>query len=223
MQNEIRVGEQLLVEGTTAVQRATRLLGTAVATTQGFYYEQASRGRTFSLHLAAWTSTVNTGNIVLAATAQTAQFCVWNPTGSGKNLSLLKFATWPISGTAPVPPVSHSAMTTNPTNATSVLTPITCNNVGQSAACVARAISSAAGVVLVANSALTYIRSADLYITAGTAANLQGGKCVEFIDGDIVIPPGTGWVPTWAAAGTTFLGGYSVEWEEIPVQSGYPY
>ena len=223
MQNEIRVGEQLLVEGSVAVQRATRLLGTAVAATQGFYYEQASRGRTFSLHLAAWTSTVNAGNIVLAAAAAATQFAVWNPVGSGKNISLLKFCVWPISGTAPVPPVSHSAMATAPNNATSVLTPIACNNVGQSPACVAKAVSSAAGVNLVANSALTYIRAADLYITAGTAANLQGGKCVEFIDGDIVIPPGTGWVPTWAAAGTTFLGGYSVEWEEIPVQQGYSY
>jgi hypothetical protein len=47
-------------------------------------------------------------------------------------------------------------------------------------------------------------------------ANLFEPKLTEYIDGDIVLPPGTCWVPTWMGAGTTFLGGYSITWEEIP-------
>jgi hypothetical protein len=62
------------------------------------------------------------------------------------------------------------------------------------------------------------LRAADLGIGAGAMvpANLFEPKLTEYIDGDIVLPPGTCWVPTWMGAGTTFLGGYSITWEEIP-------
>ena len=214
---EIRAGQTVLSDGTVAPARASRMGGLAVGDAQGKYYEQASRGNIFSLMLSAWSTTINAGNIVGAAAGATTQFAVWNPAGSGKNLSLLKFAVFPISGTAPIPPVIHSFSITAPTIATSVVTPIACNNIGMAAASVARALSSAAGAALTGSSILQYLRVADLCITAGSAANLQGLRLVEYIDGDIVIPPGTCWVPTWMAAGTTFLGGYSVTWEEIPV------
>ena len=81
----------------------------------------------------------------------------------------------------------------------------------------ARALSSAAGAALTGSSALAFIRAADLRFSAGTYANLATSQAMEQIDGDIVIAPGTCWVPTWTAAGTSMLGGYSVTWEEIPV------
>ena len=184
---------------------------------QGRYYEQTSRGNVFSLMLSAWTGTIAAGNIVGAAAAASTQFALWNPTGSGKNIALLKFGVFAISGTAPVPPVVHSYCTA-PTLVTSVVTPIACNNVGLSAASVARALTSAGGAALTGGGALSYLRVADLGIGAGstTPANLFQPKLTEYIDGEIVIPPGLCWVPTWMAAGTTFLGGYSVTWEEIP-------
>jgi hypothetical protein len=37
------------------------------------------------------------------------------------------------------------------------------------------------------------------------------------LEGDIVIPPNSLWVPLWAAAGTSMLGGYSVTWKEIDI------
>jgi hypothetical protein len=37
------------------------------------------------------------------------------------------------------------------------------------------------------------------------------------VEGDIVLPPGTGWVPLHAGAGTSVLHAYSVTWEEIPI------
>ena len=216
---EIRAGMTLLADGTVAPARASRVGATVVGDAQGKYYEQTSRGAVFSAGLTAWTTTVNAGNIIGAAAAATTQFAVWNPPGSGKNLSLLKFGVYPISGTSPIPALWHSATITAPTIATSVAATygwFCCNNVGMATASVARVLASQAGAALTGSSILTIIRAADLYITAGTAANLAGQKVVEYIDGDIVIPPGTGWVPTWAAAGSTFLGGYSVTWEEIP-------
>jgi hypothetical protein len=214
---EIRSGTTVLADGTVAPARASRIGALATGDAQGKYYEQTSRGNVFSLILTAWSTTVNAGNILGAAAGATTQFALWNPAGSGKNLSLLKFSVWPISGTAPVPPVIHSFSITAPSIATSVVTPIACNNVGMAASSVARALTSAAGAALTGSSILQALRVADLAITAGTAANLQGLRLVEYIDGDIVIPPGTCWVPTWMAAGSTFLGGYSVTWEEIPV------
>lgn len=214
---EIRAGVTQQADGTVSPARASRIGAVVTGDGQGRYYEAASRGNVFSLVLTAWSSTIAAGNINAAAAAASTQFALWNPTGSGKNLSLLKFGVFPISGTAPVPCVFHSMSNTAPSIATSVVTPIACNNTGLAAASVAKALASAAGANLTGSSALTIIRAADLFITAGTAANLQGGKMVEYIDGDIVIAPGTCWVPTWIAAGTTFLGGYSITWEEIPV------
>jgi hypothetical protein len=217
MDAEGKVGYAYQLEGSKGLIRLDRLMSLVTVNNRGFYAEPVSRGQVFSLILPAWTTTINAGNIVAAAAAATTQFALWNPVGSGKNLELLRFGVWPISGTAPVPPVTHSFWTTPPSIA-SVGTAYS-NLIGPAAASVARWIASAAGTAATGSSALLTLRAADLYITAGTAANLQGGKCVEAIDGDIVLPPGTGWVPTWAAAGTTFLGGYSVTWMEVPIPS----
>ena len=217
---ELRAGMTLLSDGTVAPSRASRIGAQVTGDGQGRYYEQASRGNVFSAGLTAWTSTVNAGNIIGAAAAAATQFAVWNPAGSGKNLSILKFGVFPISGTAPIPAVFHSISMTAPTIATSVAATygwFTNNNAGMGVSSVARVLASQAGAALTGSSVLTILRAADLYITAGSAANLGGFKVMEYCDGDIVIPPGTCWVPTWAAAGTTFLGGYSVTWEEVPI------
>lgn len=200
-----------------AALRLDRLYDLVTSNGRAWMAEPCSRNMIFSLILPAWTTTIAAGNIVAAAAAASTQFALWNPVGSGKNLELLKFGVWPISGTAPVPPVTHSFWTTCPT-IVSVGTAYS-NFVGPAAASVARWIASAAGTAATGSSALLTLRAADLYITAGTAANLQGGKCIEYLEGDIILPPGTGWVPTWAAAGTTFLGGYSITWMEVPIPS----
>jgi len=41
-------------------------------------------------------------------------------------------------------------------------------------------------------------------------------RVVEYIDGEIILPPGVGWVPLWGAAGTSLLNAYSITWEEVP-------
>lgn len=185
------------------------------------YAEQTARANVFHLTLTAWTTTINAGNINGAAAAAVTQFALWNPANSGKVLSLLKFAVFPISGTAPVAGVFHSMSSTAPSIANALSAGSIQNGlIGNKNATVAGYVAHAAGTALTGSTALTIIRAADLYITAGTAANLAGGKCVEYIDGDILLLPGTCWVPTWVAAGTTFLGGYSVTYEELPLIGG---
>ena len=214
---EIRSGYTVLSDGTVAPARASRVGALVTGDGQGKYYEQASRGLIFSLVLAATTGGIAAGNINGAAAAASTQFALWNPLGSGKNLSLLKFGVFPISGTFAAGGVFHSFSSTAPTIATSVLTPIQCNNIGMAASSVARALTSAGGSALTGSSVLQILRAADIMFNAAAFANAASGKLIEYIDGEIIIPPGTCWVPTWTGAGTTVLNGYSVTWEEIPV------
>ena len=180
----------------------------------GKYEDDTLQGRIFHMVLAAWTTTIAAGNINAFAAAASSQFALWNPVGSGINISLLKFATWPISGTAPVAGCFHSKFQLSAVLASAAAFPVTPGLVGSPNTPGAGYLSSAAGSALTGSGAATLIRAADLYITAGTAANLVGAKCIEYIDGDIVIGPGYGWAPTWVAAGSTYLGGYSVTWKE---------
>ena len=217
MLNEIRAGNKILSDGVVDAARASRIGALVTGDGQGRYYEQASRGNIFSLVLGATSAAPTAGQLNAAAAAAVTQFAIWNPAGSGKNLSLLKFGIQVISGTFGAGGVYHSFSSSAPTIATSVVSPIQCNNIGMAAASVARALTSAAGSALTGSSALAYIRSADLQFNAAVYANVAGSKSIEYVDGDIVIPPGTCWVPTWTAAGTSLLVSYSATWEEIPV------
>lgn len=216
---EIKTGLITGTDGTVSPGRSSRIGAEVSAFGQGKYYEQTSRGNVFSLILTNWTTGIAAGNLVGAAAAASTNFALWNPVGSGKNMSLLKFQCWIVSGTLPVPPLIHSLSITAPTIATSVVTPIACNNVGLGALSVARALTSAAGSALTGSSILQSLCSADLGIGAGamTTTNNFEQKLTEYLDGSIVIPPGACWVPTWMTAGTSVLGGYSITWEEIPV------
>ena len=214
---EIRAGYITMADGSIGSARASRIGAIAVGEGQGKYYEQSSRGYVFSLMLATTSGNIAAGNLWAAAAGATYQFALWNPLGSGKNISLLKFGVWTISGTAPVPPVIHAFGSGTPTLASTVVIPIACNNIGLGAASVARALTSTAGSALTGAPATYLLRAADLAVGAGslTPANAFEVKAIEYIDGDIVIPPGTMWAPQWASAAAT-LWGASVTWEEIP-------
>ena len=217
---EVRAGLYSQADGTISAARITRLGAIAKGDGQGRYYEQTARGNIFSMALATTSGSIVVGSVTGATAANLvtgSQFALWNPYGSGKNLSLLKFGVTLISGTAPVGPVFHSMAVGIPTIATTVATPIVCNNPGFGGSCVARGATAAAGVALTGSpNPLTIICMADLWFTAGTPGDLPGTKCIEYIDGNIVIAPGTMWVPTWASA-AALLWAASITWEEIPV------
>ena len=213
-------------EGTVATGRISRIAALITADAQGRYYEQASRGNIFSLSLLATSASATAGQLNGAAAAAATQFMIWNPLGSGKNLSLLKFGLGVVSSgnlTATTGIQVFHSWCIAPTNATTVATPIQCNNTALAPQCAARAWTSAAGAAVAGNSILQFIRQADLSFTSSGAApvvNLMGMKAIEYIDGDIVIPPGVAWVPTFnagAGSSTTLYFGYSITWEEIPI------
>lgn len=181
----------------------------------GRYYEQASRGAVFTLSLTATTTGISAGNIVGAAAAASTQFALWNPVGSGYNLSIQKVVVGLISGTPVGGPVFHGIFVNgNPSIAN---TGTAYNNLIGGKAPVARYMSSAAGAALTGGTAPVVLRAMTIDFSASAFAAAAGTNCLEIVDGDIVIPPGYGWVPLFAGAGTSVLNAYSVTWEEIPI------
>ena len=212
---EGRVGPATLQDGALREARLGKSGEIAVTDAHGRYHEAAIRGATFSLVLTATTTGVAAGNIVGAAAAATTQFALWNPVSSGRNLVLLKFGMGIISGTPGAGPMFHSLIVSTVPTVASVGTAL--NNFVNGPAPAAKYVASAAGTAFTGGSALQTLRIADFTSTATAAASVGELKAIEILDGDIVLPPVTGWVPTWGAAGTSLLNGYSITWEEVPV------
>jgi len=209
----VRVGLQTVPDGSIVVPRGTREAGILTANGPGFYEEMAYRKQLFHMTLAATTTGAAAGNLMAASAAQATNFALFNPPGSGKLLVLLKFGVAVISATLPVAPVFHGAIYGLPTVA--VTGTIVSGYLGQSGS-VARGWATAAGTTLTGGGAPSIVRMANFSHTAGTATALAETPAIEEMGGDIIVPEGWGWVPLWAAAGTSLLCAYSVTWREIP-------
>lgn len=191
-----------------------------ISNARGFYYEGAKRGATFGLCLAATTTGIAAGNISAAAAAASTNFALWNPVGSGVDLVLLKVWIGIISGTPTNGPMIHNYMLNGIPSIQSVSTNgAALNNYLGGGSPKARYVAVAAGTNLTGGGLLTAGRqmSFSTQASAFSAAAEPSQSGLELLDGDIVIPPGTGWVPCWAAAGSSLLSAYGVTWEEIAV------
>lgn len=187
----------------------------------GKHYEAAANGKIFSLVLATGTTAIAAGHLLGATAAANVQFILWNPIDSGVNLSLLKFCINITSGTTPVSGVFHAVGSTAPTIATGTLaTGAYINSHLASTGTYdghAGYYTHVSGGASTGASAARIIRAFGLSMSAGTYASLAGTLIVDNMEGDIVLPPNSFWVPQWAAAGTSMLVGYSITWEEIDV------
>jgi hypothetical protein len=217
--DQVRVGPLFTGDGSPAPLRGLRPGGIACGDVQGRYYEQASRGMIYTLTMSAWTTNISAGNILGAAAAASTQFALWNPPGSKFDISILKFTLNLTSGTLPISGIWHSLGTPAPTIASSLAAT---SYVGNHRADIANYdgcagyLTHVTGAALTGGGATRGIRQAGLIFTAGTLANLATNWFMDECDGDIVLPPNSFWVPTWAAQGTSMLGGYSITWEQIP-------
>lgn len=209
-------GQVVVADGVAGNLRLGRLSDLIASQLHGRWFETTRFGNMFSAMLAANTTTTAAGNIALAAAAAVTNFALWNPVGSGVLVSLTKSLLLPISGTLPAGVLTHSIMQGVP-NA-SVGTKAVNNLFGGSTS-KALYVASAAGVALTGSpNALTNLRPMPFsFFAAAIAATTNLSPGLENIDGDIVLQPGYGWVPTWPAAGTTLLTGFGVSWEEIAI------
>lgn len=205
--NPLRINE----EGALVVQEVGR----------GKYYQSALAGNIYTLNQTAWTTAIAAGHLLAATAAANVQFVLWNPAGSGVNLSLLKFSVNIVSGTLPISGLWHSVGANAPSIASGTLAAgayINSHNAG-----VAVYAGKAGYYTHVSGGALTGaliarpLRSTGLFYSAGVFVNVAGAVQMDHLDGDIVLPPNSFWVPQWAAAGTTMLGGYTITWEEVTI------
>ena len=215
VQAETIVGPQSKADGSQLALRSSRTGAGVVADAHGRYQEATIRSNVYSLVLTATTTGVAAGNIAGAAAAAATQFVLWNPSASQKALVLLKFGMGVISGTPGAGPMFHGIITTVPTIA-SIGGPAVNNLTGAGTGSVAKFVASAAGTALTGGGAPTTLRLADFASTATAQASVGELRIVEYIDGEIILPPSVGWVPLWGAAGTSLLNGYSITWEEVP-------
>lgn len=214
------VGPSTRADGITDGPVRISRQGSAVVTdAHGRFYEGTARQQMFTLTLAATTTGVAAGNIQNAAAAASTQFALLNPINSGKNLVLMKFCMGVISGTPGAGPMFHGYIPNiSSITAASPGGTIRSNILGGVGNTSAIPWSLAAGSALTGGQAPVTFRVADFSAT-NTAQAIANGhvRAVELIDGDLIIPPGVGWLPLWGAAGTSLLNGYSITWEEVPV------
>lgn len=209
----VRIGPQVLSDGTFTNPRGGKT-GCAVGINgHGYYQELVYRQNVYSMVLAATSTGVAAGNIVSAAAAASTNFALFNPANSGKLLVLLKFGVGVVSGTPGAGPLFHGTISNVPTPAATGT--ILNNYVTGSVGSVAKGYATAAGTTLTAgNAPVTHMMSNFASTATAQASNFMV-TTIDILDGQIIVPPGTGWLPLWSAAGTALLNGYSVTWEEI--------
>lgn len=216
MISELRVGPQVATDGATVIQRASRDGATVISDAHGHWSEAATRQKLFTAYLSQGTSTVAAGNIVGAAAAASTQFAVWNPLGSGINLVLQKLIIQIYSGTPTAGGLTISTFNASAVASTLATAGAVRNNFVNGPTGSGLCLASAGGTTLTGGLILTALRNS-VICGSGTAVASASGivGVVDNIDGEVVVPPGFGVVPTWAGAGTTFLVGYSLSWEEL--------
>ena len=216
-----QVGQAIGQDGTNNNLRQARTSELIVSQNHGRFYEATSRGNMFALTLSAATTGVSAGNLVGAAAAAATQFAIWNPVGSGVNLSILKTHIAIISGTIVGGPVFHGYF-----NGTvpSIQSTFDAGRGAQNSLIggrtpLARYVNTAAssGTALTGGVAPLIHKPMNLTYSAGTYAALAGSIAMDLVDGDIVIPPGYGWLPLFAGAGTSVLFSAACTWEEVPI------
>lgn len=215
--NRLMIDPRSAAVGTMPAARGGTGCETIVSTLQSKYGEACANGEIFALVLGATTTGVAAGNIVGAAAAAATQFAIWNPLGNDKDLELIRAYIGVISGTIVGGPPFHGvfAFSAMPSIANQGAA-LNCKVNG--AAPSARYCSLAAGTALTtAAPGPSVLRPFPGQFSAGTYAALAGSPTFyDEIDGSIILPPGTGWAPLWAGAGTSVLNAYGVVWRERP-------
>jgi hypothetical protein len=215
MLSEIRTGLIASSNGAVNPSRSDKTGATVVAQGHGELTEPGTQGKLFVAFLSQGTSTVAAGNIAGASAAASTQFAIWNPVGSTVNLCILKLRIQQYSGTP-----TAGGLTLSTFSATGVANSLATAGAVHSmyiggAPGFGLCLASAAGAALTGGSALTTLMNTGWSSSATALASPAGIGYTEELQGGIVIPPGYGLVPTWAGAGTTYLVGYSLLWEEV--------
>lgn len=201
------VGPVYVADGTETQSFRQEAHGALVVQQGGGKYKEAvKRGNCYNAQTAA------TGVAPGTALGTTSAFTLYNPVGSGKNFILHKIAMGLISGTLGAGTVHICAHPTS--DAVPTGTAITPKNrlIGSANASVATALTTAT-VTTTAAKQIDIFCSLNEGVIATTAINNE--VIEKDMDGGLIIGPGTGIsIHATAAAGTSPLVVYNVNWEE---------
>lgn len=215
--SEIKVGPPggALGDAGQVVARADKTGAQVVTQGHAHMHEATVRGNVFSMALSATTTGAAAGQLVGAAAAAATQFALFNPVSSGYNLSIYRFGFITTAGTPAAGMVMHGIFTGGvPTLAANGTIR---NNLVNGRSSVATGYALAAGTALTGGTVGPVVLCSAEFGSSATAAATQTVNTLTLAEGSVVIPPGTGWLPLLPAAGTGWLTGFSVTWEEIPV------
>jgi len=206
MINELKIGPQIVSDGSQSTARGEKSGATVVQDAHGHFYESVYRGNVFIASVGV------AGTAPGTALSTTAALCLWNPPASGKNLVFLTAEMGYVSGTLGAGTVEYAygAATSTPTG-----TALTVRNamIGSVAASVVSAFAAATVT------APTLIKPSPFTLGATLATTAVGyAPFKDLIDGGMVLTPGNIWVmQAVAAAGSTPLVQFAATWEEVPV------
>jgi hypothetical protein len=202
-------GPQQVSDGAPANTRAGRLGDVIMSELHGRFYETNARGNVYSGYTSAYTIVATTDISPLPANTGVPIFGILNPTGSGKNISLISTVFTTTSGT-PGGPLwwNFIAGPTGITAATN-FTPVNMLTF-QSSGSVAKCYS---GTAIAGSSAGVALRP-----LGGPAASAVGAgnyTVYEEEAGALIIAPGNFLGLAATAAGTNHIISVGITWEEI--------
>lgn len=210
-----------VADAAATILRQGRTSELVVSQNHGRLAESTTRGAVYQLTQNATGTGIGAGNTAGAAAAAATQFALWNPVGSGVNISLLEFGYGIISATTLPTNLFHGLFVNGVPSIASTYDSgkSAVNCLAGSGAPRAKYVNTAAssGTTLTGGSAPVTFRQVNLCFSATTFVAAAGNYFVDMVDGDIVLPPGSGWLPLWSGAGSAVLNAYSVTWEEIPI------
>jgi hypothetical protein len=199
-------GPSTLSDGTSASERQSRTGEMLSTNVHGKYYDQAFRGKLFHCDFG-----VSATGIALSTIGTSPGVALWNPAGSGVNLSLISVRLGMVSSTLVLGAIMHGANT----NTTAAATTGTAGTVvpglfGSAFAALGKPLYT---VTLPANpTPVRVFAYKQPTIATGNSFVLE-----DLVDGQMAVAPGATWSLYTIAADTSPLWKISVSWEEIPI------
>jgi len=207
MQNELKIGQQAVADGSVTTARGDKTGATVTANVHGQFSETAVRGNIM------YVSNLVAGVAPGTAFSATPPLTLWNPPSSGKNLAITKISCGYVSGTLGGGCIALGAVpsqVTVPSGGTE-LTPL-CSLIGAPRG-VGRGFTGS--TVTTTPAILRPMFNMGAFV--GTTA-LAPQDCDILVDGGIVVAPGSAVsLQGIAGAGTTPLVILGFTYEELPV------
>jgi len=210
---EGQVGPRIVQDGGNTELRLSRMGSAVVQPAHSKYYEAASRAKLFTISTATAGTTIVSANAAPPAAAAATILSLYNPFGSNINAIIVKTVLQNISGTPGAGAFMYCVSWANRITAAQNATP-RCNYIG-GANPICQGYTQTAltgGLVHVVLRAIGFASFAG----AVAAAN-PGIANVDYVDGEIVVPPGGVLTIADAATGTSHVVAASITWEEVPV------